>query len=188
MTVTNERISEASWTPPTPWQLRPERWHAPDNQSTETEVSRLVAAFVVALQPDYVIETGTHKATTAMMIGRALMDNGHGHLDTLETNYELATAAKATLRGLPVTVLNQSSMNFQPGAKIDFAWLDSETYLRVGEFALFRPYMHPGTVVGMHDTAPHHGAYGDMVDQMPGTRSIRLHTPRGVTFLQVTDA
>jgi predicted O-methyltransferase YrrM len=177
--------TEASWTPATHWQMRPEWWHADDNQATEHEVTRLVAAFVTALQPQYVVETGTNSGQTALAIGRALKENGHGHLDTLETDAELAKAAKEKLHGLPVTVLNQSSMNFHPGQAIDFAWLDSETYLRVGEFNLFQPFMHEGTIVGMHDTAPHHGVYGDLVDQLPGTRSIRLHTPRGVTFLQL---
>jgi predicted O-methyltransferase YrrM len=181
----DELTTEASWTPPTPWQAHPEWWHAPDNQSTETEVSKLVAAFVRALQPEYMIETGTHKALTSMMIGRALVDNGHGRLVTLETDEGLAELAAMQLRGLPVEALHQSSMTFTPEQPIDMCWLDSETYLRVAEFALFRPFMHQGTLVGMHDTAPHHGAYGDMVDQIPGTRSIRLHTPRGVTFLQV---
>jgi len=177
--------TEASWTPPTTWQEHPERWHADDNQATEHEVSKLVAAFVTALQPDYCVETGTNSAQTALCIGRALLDNRHGQLITLETDPDLAAAAQRKLRGLPVTALNVSSVNFTPTQRIDFAWLDSETYLRLAEFSLFRPYLHAGSLVGFHDTAPHHGAWGDMVDLLPDTRSIRLHTPRGVTFVQV---
>src|SRR3546814_12447779 len=62
----------------------PERWHSPDSDSTEVEVSRLAAAFVEALRPDYVLETGTAFGQTSELIGQVLLTAGVGHLVTFE--------------------------------------------------------------------------------------------------------
>lgn len=178
-------VPESSWTRPGTWCPHPERWHAVDAYSTELEVSALVAAFVRALQPDYVVETGTCVGVTARMIGLALQANGHGRLVTLETNPDLVAIARQMCAGLPVEVHHESSLDFEPEAPIGFAWLDSLVGLRVHEFDRYRPWLPSGAVVGVHDTAPHHGQLGEDVAQLPGTRSIRLRTPRGVTFAEV---
>src|SRR3546814_13227118 len=64
----------------------PERWHSPDSDSTEIEVSRLAAAFVEALRPDLVIETGSAFGQTAELIGQVLFTAGVGHLVTFEVD------------------------------------------------------------------------------------------------------
>jgi hypothetical protein len=61
--------SEARFTPPRPDCPHPEWWTSTDDDSTECEVTALVAAFVVALQPELVIETGTAFGQTAEAIG-----------------------------------------------------------------------------------------------------------------------
>lgn len=178
-------VVESTWTAPRPDCPHPEWWSSTDPQSTEIEVSELVAGFVRALQPEYVVETGTCIGQTARMIGEALAANGHGRLDTLELDPGRGKVARAICDGLPVTVHYGSSLDFTPAAPIGFAWLDSETQLRIPEFQRFRPLMVPGAIVGFHDTAPHQGPWGRQVERLPGTRSIRLLTPRGVTFVQV---
>lgn len=177
--------SESMWTTPRPDCPNPGRWHSTDAQSTELEVSELVATFVRALQPSYVVETGTCIGITARMIGEALTANGHGQLVTLEIDPERAAAAAEYCAGLPVEVRCVPSLEFVPDEPIGFAWFDSLLELRVSEFERFRPWLASGTVVGFHDTAPHHGRFGALVESLPGTRSIRLRTPRGVTFTQV---
>lgn len=176
---------ESTWTQPRPDCPRPGYWHATDSQSTELEVSELVAALVRALQPEYVIETGTCFGQTAQIIGMALVANEHGRLDTLEPVAARADVSRQWCAGLPVTVHEVSSLEFVPDDGIDFAWLDSRFELRIAEFERYRPWMHEGTVVGFHDTAPHHGPMGAEVERIPGTRCIRLRTPRGVTLLQL---
>lgn len=183
--MTLELMSESSFTAPRPDCPRPELWHAVDAYSTEVEVSELVATFVRALQPELVVETGTCVGLTALMIGQALAANGHGRLVSLEVNDELAAGARQTCAGLPVEILTMSSMDYVPGEPIGFAWFDSLLSLRVAEFERFRPWLTAGTIVGFHDTGPQFGQYGDDVAQIPGTRSIRLRTPRGVTFAEV---
>jgi hypothetical protein len=178
-------VAESTWTAPRTDCPHPEWWSSTDPQSTELEVSELVAAFVRALQPEYVVETGTCLAQTAYIIGLALTANGHGRLDTLETDPERAEFSRSRCTGLPVTVHCASSLDFTPPAPVGFAWLDSETWLRIPEFERFRPHVLPGAIVGFHDTAPHHGPWGRAVEALPGTRAIRLRTPRGVTFVEV---
>jgi predicted O-methyltransferase YrrM len=177
-------VSESTWTKARPDCPHPEWWSSTDPQSTELEVSELVAAFVRALQPEYVLETGTCIGQTAEIIGRALEANGHGRLETLETDPERAAFSRQRCDGLPVSVLETPSLEFAPPSPIDFAWLDSRTELRVAEFERFKPHLSPWAVVGFHDTSPHQGVWGRAVESLPGTRAIRLRTPRGVTFVE----
>lgn len=178
-------VPESTWTKPREDCPHPEWWHSTDPQSTELEVSELVAAFVRALQPEYVVETGTCIGQTAQVIGLALRENGHGFLDTLEPDEERAAYASGRCAGLPVTVHAVESLAFTPRGPIGFAWLDSRLELRLAEFEYLRPFLTPGAVVGFHDTGPHQGPWGAHVETIPGTRSIRLRTPRGVTFVEV---
>ncbi len=178
-------VPESTWTKAREDCPHPEWWTATDPQSTEIEVSTLVAAFVRALQPDLVVETGTCLGQTAWMIGSALHANRHGHLDTLETDEERAAIARERCAGLPVTVHSVSSLEFTPPGPIGFAWLDSRTELRIPEFEHLRPHLPAGAIVGFHDTGPHQGGWGRDVEHLPGTQAIRLRTPRGVTFVEV---
>lgn len=178
-------VRESTWTKPRPDCPHPEWWSSTDPQSTELEVSELVAGFVRALQPEYVIETGTCVGQTAQVIGLALIANAHGRLDTLEPDVDRAEFSRQRCKGLPVEVHCTPSLDFTPAQRVDFAWLDSRTELRVPEFEHYRTWFASGAIVGFHDTSPHHGVYGSHVEALPGTRAIRLRTPRGVTFVEV---
>lgn len=174
---------ESQFTPASDWCPHPEWWNAPDGMATEFEVLELVAAFVRAVQPEVVVETGTHRGFGAEAIGQALERNGHGHLWTLEVDEALYEEASERTAGLPVTCLLQDSSTWLAPGPIDFAWFDSETALRVPEFQRFRQWMHGRTVVGFHDTSPHHG-YRPSLDGL-GIQLLDVPTPRGVTFGRV---
>lgn len=178
-------VSEASWTAPRPDCPNPGRWHSTDNQSTEIEVTELVAGFIRALQPDYVIETGSCIGQTSHAIGLALRDNGHGRLDTLETDPDRAAVARRRCTGLPVTVHETPSLEFRATEPIGFAWFDSLIELRIPEFERFRHQFVDGAIVGFHDTGPHFGDYGAAIEAIEGLSAMRLRTPRGVTFAQI---
>lgn len=171
---------ESEFTPATAICPRPDYWHAYDGMATEAEVLELVAAFVRALQPEVVVETGTHRGFGAEAIGQALARNGHGHLFTFEIDEALHAEASERVTGLPVTCVLGSSMDEWAGDAIDFAWFDSETNLRVAEFEHFRPHFSARCVVGFHDTNEHHG-YRPTLDLL-GPEWLDLPTPRGVTF------
>lgn len=180
-------LSEATWTPPRDECLHPEWWHAPDDDTTEIEVSELVASFVRALQPEVVIETGTAWGQTAQLIGKALRRNGHGHLFSTEVNAERVAFARRRCARLPVTVLEQPSLTFSPPGPVGLAWLDSFIPIRVQEAQALRPWLARGAVVGFHDCGPQH-AYRPDVEQLAQAgwlRMIYLPTPRGVIFAEV---
>jgi len=176
---------EDEFTKPHPDCTNPGLWTAADAYSAELEITELVAAFVRALQPEYVVETGTCFGQTAEAIGKALQANGHGRLDTLEIDPAKVEQSAARCEGLPVRVLACSSLDFTPEEPIGFAFFDSLLDLRIPEFQRYRPWLPIGSVVGFHDTSPHMGNYGGQLDGLNDIRSIRLRTPRGVTFGEV---
>jgi hypothetical protein len=181
------RGPELRFTPPRPDCPHPEWWTSTDSDSAELEVTELVVALVRALQPDFVIETGTALGQTAELLGRALRRNGHGRLVSLEIDHGRVVRARERVARLPVEVIEQSSVEYRPTEPIDFAWLDSLPELRVQEFRNLLPYTHATTVVGFHDTGPTHDL-GPQVDALQAEGlllPLYLPTPRGVTFAQV---
>lgn len=178
--------SEARFTRPRPDCPNPERWHSSDADSTEHEVTALVAAMVTALRPDLVVETGTAFGQTAEAIGRALLTGNYGgRLLTLETSPGRVKTSRARCDGLPVEVLEMSSLDYTPGQKIDFLWLDSLVDLRARELRRYAPHLSGRAVVGFHDTGPQH-AVRRTVERLNAEglihRPLYLPTPRGVCF------
>jgi predicted O-methyltransferase YrrM len=176
----------------------PERWHSPDSDSTEIEVSHLVASFVEALRPDLVVETGTAFGQTARLIGQVL-DGGDGHLVTFEIDPFRVGYAADQCNGLPVQIAPQPSLEgiqqmIDGGlaGKVGFAWLDSLFELRIPELRAIRPLLSAGAIVGIHDCGePGRTKYNNFsrdvaleADRL-GFSRISLPTPRGVTFLQM---
>lgn len=189
---------ESRFTQPRPDCPHPERWHSPDADSTEIEVSRLVAAFVEALRPDLVVETGTAFGQTARLIGEVLHAAGVGHLVTFEVDPFRIGYAADQCTDLPVQLAPQPSLEgiqaLIDGGKagqVGFAWLDSLFELRVPELRLIRPLLTRGAIVGVHDCGePGSTKYNEFsksvaeAAQALGFNRISLPTPRGVTFLQ----
>lgn len=189
--------TEDRWTPPSPWCRHPGWWHSDTADATEHEVTGLVAALVRALQPEAVVETGTNSGQTALAIGQALAENGHGRLWTLEVDEALAASARDLLAGLPVTVACVSSLHWDPPQDIGLAWIDSGPVvgapgldwasLRRDEVARWLPRFAPWAVIGVHDTAPHHPVMRALAPlfQAQGMPVLNLRTPRGVALAQV---
>lgn len=176
--------TEDRFTAPSPWAEHPEWWHADDAQATEHEVTELVAAFVRALQPELVVETGANTGQTTEAIGRALQRNGHGHLWSLEIDEALARKAAERCESLPVTVVCADSLTWTPPGQVGFAWLDSEPGIRHLELLRLRPHFIDGGIAGVHDTGPQHVTFRYLRPLIyDGMFSpVTLRTPRGVTF------
>jgi predicted O-methyltransferase YrrM len=188
---------ESRFTQPRPECPDPDRWHSTDSDSTEIEVSRLVAAFVEALRPDLVVETGTAFGQTAELIGAVLRDAGVGRLVTFETDAERVVEATDRCVDMPVDVVQQPSLEgvqslIDDGMQgmVRFAWLDSLFELRVPELRLIRPLLARGAVVGVHDCGePGRTKFNDFAHAVSveaeamGFNRISLPTPRGVSFL-----
>lgn len=186
--MVNPILRESEFTGPMPECPHPDRWHAMDSESTEVEVTELVAAFVKALRPDHVLETGSSHGFTTAAIGAVLAEAGQGHLISLEVVPELVAEAQGRCQGLPVTVLRQSSMDYTPDGPLDFVWFDSLLHLRAKEFLRFYPFFHSRTVVGFHDTGPQHQPLRSHIETLANgglLHPIFLPTPRGVSFGRV---
>lgn len=175
-------LPESTWTAPRPDCPHPQRWHATDDDSTEIEVSALVAAFVTALRPDIVVETGTAWGQTAEAIGKALLGTS-GHLTSFEVDPDRVWFSRRRCEGLPVDVVESPSLLgiSQIHGPVGFAWLDSLFDLRFAELAALVRVSTDRTVVGMHDTGPHHPLRAKL-HQITGWNRIDLPTPRGVSF------
>jgi predicted O-methyltransferase YrrM len=182
-------LRESRWTAPRPDCPHPERWHSTDADSTEIEVSELVGAFVRALQPDLVVETGAAWGQTSAYIGEALLANGQGTLVTCDPDPDRVEATTERCKGLPVIVLAATSLEMIESihSPVGFAWFDSLIELRVPEFRALLPNLASGTIVAFHDTGPHFDLRPmiEILAQEQLLRIIHLATPRGVIFGEV---
>jgi len=180
-------LPESRFIEPTDRCPAPQHWHSTDEESTELEVSELVAGLVRGLQPRLVLETGSAHGQTTRLILDALDRNGHGLLVTCETcpvrQQRLGTHPRMVKLGAS---LEQNLAEWGP---IDFAFFDSLPWLRVDEFRLFRQWMRAGTIVAFHDTAPQagSGAGVELREEIGGLglTVIDLPTPRGLTLGEV---
>jgi hypothetical protein len=180
--------TEDSFTPSVPWCPQPQWWHADDGDVTEHEVTELVAAFVRALQPEVVVETGSYLGHTSQAIGIALSRNGHGRLWTVEIDHSHADWVRMRCTGLPVEVVTGDSLTWQMPGDIGFAWIDSgldrgaeiARMLQMGWFA-------NDAIVGMHDAGPQHPFTAQIQPLVDAgyLKPVTLHTPRGVMFAEV---
>ncbi len=166
----------------------PQRWTAPDVHATECEVTELVAAWVRALQPDLVVETGSYHGHTTLAIAQAMKRNGHGRLVSLEIDPGLVDLARQRVSAYPhVEILCEDSLQWTPPSPIGFAWFDSAIPNRELEFRRYFPWLR-GAIVGFHDTGRHHRVVRAAVEKLAGEGLLTplfLNTPRGVAFAQV---
>lgn len=155
--------------------------HGPANVAVieaEREVGFLLGALVAALNPRYVIETGTYHGFTARCMAENL---AVGWLDTMETDSYSVGIATEALVGLPATVHQGDSLDFTPDRPVDFAFLDSGIGdQRLFELSHFEPFLAPTATVAIHD------AKSLALEIPPGWRCVNLHTPLGLLLLQAT--
>jgi hypothetical protein len=191
---TEARNTEGGWPPLSPawWCPNPVRWHSDNDDASEHEVSALAGAFVTALQPDVVVETGTHTGQTAKAIGQALAGNGQGRLYTVENEVQFAEQARANCAGLPVEVILSDSMAWITSGGVPhgvgFAWIDGLWEHRIPEIEALYEYFSPGAIIGIHDTGPQFPWMQEQLAPLAVAGKIRLlnlRTPRGVSFAQI---
>lgn len=171
--------------------VRPERWSAPDDYASEREVSRFLGDLCRLLKPVQVVETGSYHGDTSYEIGKALHENGEGHLLSLEYAQERAITATERCAGLPVSVTCQHSMTVTVEKPIDLLFLDSEFETRMQELQHFAPMCSPQCVIVLHDSAAPAGWPGVdvMNDRMAALVAsgliqpwLKLPTPRGLAL------
>jgi predicted O-methyltransferase YrrM len=153
--------------------------------STEDEVSEFLGALVRVLQPEFVLEIGTHKAATTEYMARAMQRNGHGRMVSVEINRALVEAARQKLAGLPVEIVEGDSLLYTPPAAIDLLFVDGQND-RVADVARFAPRMARYGIIAVHDLAGQPVFREQLVSALEyaSTERILLNTPRGLLLMR----
>lgn len=128
--------------------------------AVELEVGEFLNALTRMTKPEVVVETGTHKGFSTLMIAHALRVNGFGHVHTVDlkdygVTGELAKfdlSAWATFHvGDSASVIHELVKKIK---RIDFLWLDADhaTASVLKELEAAMPSVKPGTLIAFHDT------------------------------------
>jgi len=165
--------------------------------AVELEVGEFLHALARLTKPETVVETGTHRGFSTLMLAQALRANGKGHLYTVDV-VDYGVVADCERFGVAdrVTFLQGNSAEVLarlPGAPtIDLLWLDAdhaaEAVHRELEVAL--PLLRAGTLVAFHDTTsdPREGeAVREIRAQHPTWEAMDFVTARGFALLRVVD-
>lgn len=195
-----EKHSEGEWS----GMVGSDKWSAFNDGGIECETGEFFYGLIRLIKPDQILETGTHKGIGASYMAKALLDNGSGHLRTVEFLPELYNEALTRIRTLNLEdyVTNvfgdvrseQATDNFY-----DLILLDTEPDLRFGELVQFYRSLKPGGFVFIHDLHRHMSQEKVNDDHPPGwpfgeipnwikelvsvgeLRPFHITTPRGFT-------
>ncbi len=176
---------ESRFTRPTDRCPYPEYWHSDNADATEWEVIDFLGGLVRALQPELVVETGTHQGYAAQAMAWAIEKNGHGHLITIEIEPTRVAAARKMLPAW-VEVVEGSSLEYIPNREIDLLYVDGARE-RVEEFIHLEPWLQAGAFAVFHDTA-HEWMEVEVrtrIEDVYPVRALHLPTPRGLTVMEV---
>ncbi|MBN2261362.1 MAG: class I SAM-dependent methyltransferase [Prolixibacteraceae bacterium] len=178
------------------------KYSAFNDAGLECETGEFMYAMARMLKPEHVLETGTHWGVGASYIGMALLDNGGGHLDTVEFIPEIYDIAKARINRLGLQSYVKCHLGdvaqFTPEATYKLILLDTEPQTRFAELVKFYEYLEPGGFVFIHDLHQHmhqienseHGfawPFGPIPEQIKQwvkdgqLRPFHFETPRGLT-------
>ena len=141
-------------------------YHAIDGGTTEIETLNFLSALVYSWKPSLVLETGVYRGFGSIAIAAALKANGFGKVYSVEIVPERIEEARRHVEQFDPTLNDhiefvcgdslETIRNFDRG-RFDFAFLDSETWLRGKEFALLQELgrFKPGALAMFHDTSIH---------------------------------
>lgn len=177
------------------------QWSQPSPQwgsemAVEIETGLLLHALVRAVRPDNVIETGTHKGFSAMILAQALENNGHGKLYTIDlTDHRVqALSEKYGLAGRVTFIQGDSRIELAKLAKtlgrFSFLWLDSDhdDTVVLAEIAAAAPALQPGSFVAFHDTLSdprEAAAVAEIRKWHPTWSHVHFATARGFDLMNV---
>lgn len=162
----------------------------------ELEVGEFLNALVRMTKPAIVVETGTHKGFSTLMIAQALKANGKGHLYTADlTDHGVMKECEQFGVGSLVTFSKGDSCimisKLAPRVKnIDFLWLDADhsTEAVLKELNAAIPLLKRGALVAFHDiiTDPREAkAVLEIRKRFPSWEYINFITARGFALMRV---
>jgi predicted O-methyltransferase YrrM len=133
-----------------------------ENWSTEPELLEVLYCYIRATRPHTVVEIGTYKGLSAIILATGLERNKYGHLFTVDNN-ESKVLAEAEERfskeplNHRITLIKKSSQDAFVDwgrARIDFLYIDgSHSFLDACcDFALWSRYLTHSGIIVIHDT------------------------------------
>lgn len=149
-----------------------------NDAGVECETGEFLYSLVRLLKPANVLETGTHWGIGASYMGKALQDNGIGHLDTVEFLPEIHARAIQRIATLGlidwVTCHLMDVAQFDPyqiiaGAQYGLILLDTEPQTRFRELIKFERYLAPGGFMFIHDLNRHMAQVDEVHPDHPET-------------------
>ena len=180
-----------------------DNYHAFNSGGVESEVGEFFYGLVKLLQPEKVLETGTHHGISSMYIGMALKNNGHGKLTTYEFSLENHNIAVERFKKLGLTswidvALSDVAKAYNTKEQYDLIFLDTEPQTRFREMIEFYDNLKPGGYLFVHDLHRHlsqhdnkeHGfgwPYGKLPEEIVNLfrkglmRPFHFPTPRGLS-------
>ena len=163
--------------------------------AVEIEIAELLHGFVRAVKPKVVVETGTHKGFSALVIAKALQQNGEGHLYTVDLeDHKVRALLDRFGVGKLVTVSNMYSAKFLKSMRadtvVDLLWLDADHTKEavLEEFMAAERLLRPGSYVGFHDTIidPREDAAVREIRRLrPSWEYVRFVSARGFDLMRV---
>jgi predicted O-methyltransferase YrrM len=175
---------ESDFTAPTKRCPHPEYWESENAYATEKTLSELVAAFVRAMQPEFVLEVGSHYGQTTALVGKAIRANGHGKFVSLEIDKDLYGSACNRCWDVPeACIINVNSLDYIPEQPIDLLFIDGQQD-RVLDVKHFSQYCAKYAIVIIHDMLS--AGYIDQVESILdelGTFRIFVNSPRGMMIV-----
>jgi len=179
-------------------------YSAIDGCSTEIETLNFLNALVISWKPKLVIETGAFRGFGTIAIAAALKTNGFGKVYTCELDPNRMQECKDNVEAYNEELLPYIEFvcgdsldlcrKFDHG-KIDFAFLDSETWLRYQEFEILRDrgMFSEHAVMMTHDTSRLRSASGgnensdlnEALDALDVKGSIEFPFSRGFRVFQL---
>lgn len=161
----------------------PSAWSTFDDQTSEDETIRLIAALVDAIKPRVSVEVGSYVGATSELIGQVILR--YGHLHTFEIDAGRAQLAIERCARLPVTVhlaidTDYDAMSLAP---IDFLFVDGDLFNRGESLRHWKPALSPGALIAVHDSLKYPEVAAD-VAPFRDYQHIDIVTPRGLTLLR----
>lgn len=162
----------------------------------ELEVGEFLNALVRMTKPAIVVETGTHKGFSTLMVAQALKANGKGHLYTFDlTDFGVMKECEQFGVGSIVSFAKGDSAagisKLSPRVKnIDFLWLDADhsTEAVIKELNAALPMLKKGTLVAFHDIITdlrEAKAVLEIRKRFPSWEYINFITARGFALMRV---
>jgi predicted O-methyltransferase YrrM len=164
--------------------------------AVELEIGEFLHGLVRATKPEVIIETGSHKGYSTVMIAQAMKENGLGRMWSVDI-FDYGVAALCAKYGFAnlVTFMQGNSPDMIKALaatipSVDFLWLDadhSEEFI-IAELSAAKPMLKSGTLIALHDSLSHPSedlAVRRIKAMYPAWEHIRLISARGFDLLRI---